>query len=152
MHLAESGSTAARTVLAVLNDNDAFSRYISTAQVGITLASLGLGMYGEQMIAAWFLPALEYFGWPGIAAAHSVAAVLAVILLTYFHVVLGEMVPKSLALQSAALTAIRLSAIMTTADKLFRPLTAVLNWCGAQILRMAGMPAAAQGSKICLDR
>ena len=68
--LAERGSTVAQRVLAVLRTPRLLNEYISTAQVGITIASLGLGMYGEHTVAALLLPPLEHWGWLGVAAAH----------------------------------------------------------------------------------
>jgi CBS domain containing-hemolysin-like protein len=146
--MAESGSASAQHVLETLRDHTLMNRYISTAQVGITIASLGLGMYGERVIAEWLLHPLEGLGWFGTAMAHTIATVVAVSTLTYLHVVLGEMVPKSLALQSAAGTAVRLSKAMTIAERLFRPLTAVLNWLGDAILRLVGVPPVDPDSKL----
>jgi CBS domain containing-hemolysin-like protein len=140
--LAESGSGVARRALAVLRSTRLLNEYISTAQVGITIASLGLGMYGEHAVAEWLLGPLEHWGWLGVAAAHTVATVLSVAILTYLHVVIGEMVPKSLALATPARTALRLSAWMSVVQSLFRPLTALLNWIGDWLLRLVGMPPA----------
>ncbi|MCC9078471.1 hemolysin family protein [Litorilinea aerophila] len=145
--LAEAGSESARRVLAVVQDRQLLNRYISTAQVGITIASLGLGMYGEHTVAEWLVHPLETWfhleGSQGQAVAHTLATILAVALLTYLHVVVGEMVPKSLALQSAAETALRLSWLMAWADVLFRPLTLVLNWIGDRLLTLVGLGDAA---------
>lgn len=137
--MAEGGSAAARRVLEILRHPELLNRYISTAQVGITIASLGLGMYGEHVVAEWLLAPLERWGWLGSAAAHTIATILAVTLLTYFHVVVGEMVPKSLALQAADQTAVRLSDLMAMADRLFRPLTVVLNRIGNWLLGLLGI-------------
>ena len=138
--LAENGSTAAGHVLEILSSPVRISEYLSTAQVGITIASLGLGMYGEPAIASWLLPLLEEAGVRSEAAAHLIATVLTVSFLTYLHVVLGEMVPKSLALQGASRTAIRLYAFTSMTDRIFRPFTAVLNWIGDRILHLLRMP------------
>src|SRR5690606_11222426 len=108
--MASDGSLSAQHVLAVLNDSQLLNRYISTAQIGITLASLGLGMYGEHAMAEWILHGLEDYTLLGATAAHTLATIIAVTFLTYLHVVLGEMIPKSLALQSAATVAVYLSA------------------------------------------
>lgn len=140
--LAEEGSTGAQRLLAILRSARSFTAYISTAQVGITLASLGLGMYGEHAIAEWLVHPLEELGGWGTAAAHVMATVLAVTLLTYFHVVLGEMVPKSLALLAPDIAALRLATGMRVAQILFRPLTALLNWIGDLLLRLARIPPA----------
>lgn len=137
--MAEEGSAAARHILEILRRPELLNRYISTAQVGITIASLGLGMYGEHVVADWLLGPLEHWGWLGSAGAHTIATILAVTLLTYFHVVVGEMVPKSLALQAADQTAVRLSNMMAVADRIFRPLTIVLNRIGNALLRRFGI-------------
>lgn len=146
--MAEGGSTAARHVMEVLNSPLLINRYLSTAQVGITVASLGLGMYGEHAVADWLLGPLEHLGWMGEALAHTIATVVAVGVLTYLHVVVGEMVPKSMALQNAAHAAVWLSASMRVAEALFRPLTAVLNGIGNFILRLSGLPPAGAESKL----
>lgn len=145
---AEAGSASARRVLQVLSDPAQINRYLSTAQVGITLASLGLGMYGEHTVAEWLLEPLEHLGWFGVATAHTIATILAVALLTYLHVVLGEMIPKSIALQSATDTAIALSATMALTEQIFRPMTLVLNWIGNMLLRLLGIPVADVESRL----
>ena len=138
--MAEGGSKQAQRILSVLRDPKAINRYLSTAQVGITLASLGLGMYGEHAVAEWFLSPLEHVDWITIALAHTLATIISVALLTYLHVVLGEMVPKSLALQSAAQTVVRLAPLMAIAELIFRPLTYVLNKIGDLVLRVLRIP------------
>jgi CBS domain containing-hemolysin-like protein len=92
------GDRGARKVLDVLTSPVRQDRYIATAQLGITLASLGLGMYGEHALAH----VIE--GWIGglsLAAEAALATVLSLTLLTVAHIVLGEMLPKGLALQNA---------------------------------------------------
>lgn len=137
--LAEGGSLAAQRVLNILRQPQLLNRYISTAQVGITIASLGLGMYGEHAVAGWLVGPLEHLGWFGVATAHTIATIIAVGVLTYLHVVVGEMVPKSLALQSPTGTAINLTPLMTIADRLFLPMTVTLNTVGNAILRLIGL-------------
>ncbi len=88
----------AARMLATLHDTARQDHYIAVAQVGITLASLGLGMYSEHALAGLFLPVLASLGFLGEAAAHGLATGLSLLLLTYLHIVLGEMIPKSLAL------------------------------------------------------
>ena len=98
---AAQGDRLARQVQRVLRDTQLQDRYIATAQLGITLASLGLGMYGEHVLADAIYGALDSSGAPALIVSHGVASVTAVAILTYFHIVVGEMVPKSLALQQA---------------------------------------------------
>lgn len=142
------GSYSAQRVLDVLSDNRLLNRYISTAQIGITLASLGLGMYGEHAVAEWILHGLEDYTWIGAATAHTIATIIAVTFLTYLHVVLGEMIPKSLALQSAATVAVYLSAGMAIIERIFSPLTNFLNAAGDWLLRRAGIPPVEASSKL----
>ena len=146
--MAESGSAGAQHVLDVLNDPQHVNRYLSTAQIGITIASLGLGMYGEHAVAEWLIEPLEHLGWIGTAAAHTLASIISVAVLTYLHMVLGEMIPKSMALQSASTVAVQLSTAMNFSEQLFRPLTAVLNWIGNWLLRIAGLPAASAEGRL----
>src|SRR5215203_2435463 len=109
---ARAGHGVAGAVIAILSDPRRQDQFIATAQVGITLASLGLGMYGEHVVAAWFATAFESLGAQRYIAAHAVASVLSVVVLTYFHIVVGEMVPKSLALQHAERTVLWIAPVM----------------------------------------
>jgi CBS domain containing-hemolysin-like protein len=138
--MAEAGSTGAQQVRAVLRNSSLINRYLSTAQVGITLASLGLGMYGEPTFAHWIYAALNRPGWLSFTASHTVASFVAIVLLTCLHVVLGEMAPKSFALQNADATAVRLIGFMQIVGRFFLPLTSFLTWSGESLLRLVGMP------------
>ncbi len=146
--LAEEGSATARHVLAILNDPNLQNRYITTSQVGITIASLALGMYGEHTIAEWLLPPLEHWGKLAEPIAHSAATVLSIAILTYLHVVGGEMIPKSLGLQSAEPTALGLDRIMRFFEKLFGPFVWLLNILGNSIVRLFGIPPVATESRL----
>ncbi len=139
--MAESGSIGAQRVLHILRQPKLLNRYISTAQIGITIASLGLGMYGEHVVAEWLVGPLEVYGGIGVAAAHTLATILSVAFLTYLHVVVGEMVPKSLALQSPSRAAVALTGVMQVAERIFLPLTIFLNTIGDAILRLFGLKA-----------
>ncbi|MCB0255757.1 MAG: DUF21 domain-containing protein, partial [Anaerolineae bacterium] len=74
---AERGSQPARHVLRILSDADSQNRYLATAQIGITIASLGLGMYGEHTIADWLLHPLSSLGTLSEPLAHTLATILA---------------------------------------------------------------------------
>ena len=93
---AAKGERFARRVMQLLTSSALQDRYIATAQLGITIASLGLGMYGEHALATLLEPYLPSIGAIGHGA---LAGVLAIGALTLAHIVLGEMVPKGLALQ-----------------------------------------------------
>ena len=97
-----SGNMVARRVSQILKTPRLQDRYIATAQLGVTFASLGLGMYGEHAVAGWLHEWLAQYGWASWLVAHGAASILSVAVLTYLHIVLGEMVPKALSLQYAA--------------------------------------------------
>jgi CBS domain containing-hemolysin-like protein len=136
---AAEGDRMARIVLEILRDPLRQDRYIATAQLGITAASLGLGMYGEHMLAEWIAAGLEGFGEWRWVAAHTVASVLAISVLTYFHIVIGEMVPKSLALQQAERTALWVTRPVLLVQLVLKPVVLLLNGIGIGILRLMGI-------------
>ena len=150
--LAESGSSAAKRTLTILNSPLLQNRYITTAQVGITIASLGLGGYGEHAFAGWLLGPLEHLENLAAPAAHTIASILSVGLLTYLHVVLGEMIPKTLALQSAESAILYLSRPMAFIQKVFYPAVWSLNRLAAGITRLLGVrPADVQSRWLTPD-
>jgi CBS domain containing-hemolysin-like protein len=138
-HQASQGGRLAQRVLYVLEDPLRQDRYIATTQIGISVASLGLGMYGEHWLAdqiqPWFIR-LETLGW---IAAHTVASIAAVAMLTYLHIVIGEMVPKALALQRADKTALYVSPLIRGLQHAIFPLVVGLNAVGNRLLRLAGI-------------
>ncbi|MGH9332040.1 MAG: hemolysin family protein, partial [Vicinamibacterales bacterium] len=137
--LAERGHHAARLVMRVLSDPIRQDRFIATAQLGITVASLGLGMYGEHVVADWIAARLEHLGAGRWIAAHAAASVLAVTLLTYLHIVVGEMVPKSVALQYADRAVLWIAPPMVALNKAVYPLVVALNGAGNLTLRLLGI-------------
>jgi CBS domain containing-hemolysin-like protein len=137
--LAERGSRAARLVQRILRTPRLQDRFIATAQLGITVASLGLGMYGEHAIAeriAAGMTALRGAEW---AAAHAVASVISIALLTYLHIVLGEMIPKSIALQHAGTSALWITPPMRWIELAVLPIVVGLNGLGNSVLRLFGI-------------
>jgi CBS domain containing-hemolysin-like protein len=146
--LAEDGSTAAATLLNVISTPRNIDQYLSTTQVGITLASLGLGMYGEVKLAGLLLPALEGLGRLAPVAAHGLASVLAVGILTYLHVVLGEMVPKTMTLSNPESVAFRLAELMRVSRTAFGLLVAPLALFGRLVLRALRIPEPSAGERI----
>ncbi|HLL47701.1 MAG TPA: hemolysin family protein, partial [Longimicrobiaceae bacterium] len=138
---AAAGDRVARTVLGILRDPRRQDRYIATAQLGITVASLGLGMYGEHALAGWLAPWLDAAGLGELRwiAAHTVASILAVAILTYFHIVIGEMVPKSLALSQPERTAMWVTPPLLWIQMAVYPVIVVLNAIGNGLLRLAGV-------------
>ncbi len=138
-HQASQGSRLARAVVAILDDPQRQDRYIATTQIGISVASLGLGMYGEHVLADWISVRLEPLDLPGWIAVHAVASVIAVALLTYLHIVIGEMIPKALALQQADKTVLYVSPPVQLLERVLFPLVVPLNGLGIGLLRLFGI-------------
>lgn len=138
-HKAKLGDRLAIRLRGVLSDRRKQDRYIATAQLGITLSSLGLGMYGEHMLAVWLYDRLTFLPLPNWIAAHALASFVAIVFLTYLHIVVGEMVPKSMALQQAERTALWVATPMRWIQTLLFPLVITLNGVGNMILRLFGM-------------
>jgi CBS domain containing-hemolysin-like protein len=138
-HQASQGSRLARSVLRILEDPKIQDRYIATTQIGISVASLGLGMYGEHWLAdqiSYGLAPLDATGW---VAAHTAAGVIAVAILTYLHIVIGEMVPKTLALQRPNRTVLYVSPLIRGLQRVILPLVVALNAIGNGLLSLVGI-------------
>ena len=133
------GHRLARVVLSVLHDPKRQDQYIATAQLGITVASLGLGMYGEHVLADWIDHVIGRFNTPRWILPHGVASVAAIATLTYFHIVVGEMVPKSVALQKAEQMALWITPPMIWIRTIFYPLIIGLNAIGNLLLKALGV-------------
>lgn len=139
-HLLREGEGRARAVEKILTSSRLQDRYIAVAQLGITLATIGLGMYGEPSIAAWIVWPLEHYLEVDVTLAHTLATVVAVAVMTYFHVVIGEMIPKGLALQQPEVTALAIMRPMQISGLLFRPLVILLNAVANGTLRLLRIP------------
>lgn len=133
---------AVRLARWILRDPRRQDRFIATAQLGITVASLGLGMYGEHVLAEWIAARLEWWGNPRWLAAHSLASILAITVLTYAHIVLGEMVPKSVALHRARDTVLWIAPVIRVIQLAVYPLVIGLNGLGNAVLRVVGIDRA----------
>jgi CBS domain containing-hemolysin-like protein len=145
--LSEEGNAVARSVHKILHQPGSADRYIATAQMGITLASLGLGMYAEPSIAHLIeTPLQEWFGLQG-AVVHSIAFVIALSIITYLHVVIGEMVPKSIALQNSEGAVLALNGPMSLAGKIFWIPVTFLNQVGLQLLKLIGIKPPSESSQ-----
>ena len=144
---AAQGDRMARRVQEVLRDTQLQDRYIATAQLGITLASLGLGMYGEHVLADAIYGIMGRTGMPAWLASHGMASVVAVAILTYFHIVVGEMVPKSLALQQAERLACWITTPMLWIKNLLFPFVVILNGLGNALLKTIGVNRQVQSAE-----
>jgi len=107
--LAENGSRGAQSALDVASKLDA---YLSACQLGITLASLGLGWLGEPAIATLIEPLFVGLGGKSLIYTHTLASAIAFLLISFLHIVLGELVPKSFAIQKAESIAIATAGLL----------------------------------------
>ena len=137
--LADRGNGAAQWLADLMKRHAGKDSYIAVAQLGITLASIGLGMYGEPAVATLLFGPLESIGVSG-AIVSTLSFVIALSLITYLHVVLGEMIPKALALQAPESVSVKLNPIMRAFSTLFRPMVAVLNAIAFALMRMLRIP------------
>ncbi len=146
--LAQEGNRAAQWIRDILGSRRKTDRYVATAQLGITLASLGLGMYAEPAIAHLIEgPIHDWFGLEG-AIVHTISFIIALALITYLHVVVGEMVPKSLALQNTERTVLWLAPLMRPISKLFSIPVTLLNQIGLLTLKLLRVPPPGKGSRL----
>lgn len=129
---AEAGSRRAATTLRAMEQ---VSLMMAGAQLGITVCSLALGAVSEPVIAHEIEPAFDAIGLPS-AILHPLAFVLALLLVTVLHVVLGEMVPKNVALAGPDRAALWLAPPLAATVRALRPLIWLLNAMANGVLRL----------------
>jgi putative hemolysin len=139
--LAEDGNSLAARILPVVEDPHELDRYIAVSQVGITLSSLILGAYGQATIAPALGPLLQSVAGLDPAAAQSTAAAIVLLTLTVLAMIVGELVPKSLALQDPTSTALYTVLPMQWSLRLFSWPIDLLNGSGALLLRLLRVPS-----------
>lgn len=137
--LADDGRRVARWLVDIFDRPTGKDGYIAVAQLGITLASIGLGMYGEPAVAGWLYGPFENWGLSETAA-HTVGFIIALSAITYMHVVFGEMIPKALALQAPEQVSLKINPVMRVFGLLFRPMVYVLNAVALGLLRLLHIP------------
>ena len=140
IHLADEGNRLAQMMLPVLEDPHKLDNYIAASQVGITVSSIVLGIYGQRQIAPRIAPWLGNLPLGGAeVVAAGATALLVLIVLTTLQVILGELLPKSVAIQyPERLALITALPMKWSADYLLKPLIVLLNGSGALILKLLG--------------
>jgi CBS domain containing-hemolysin-like protein len=118
-------------------------RSIAATQLGITLASIGLGFVGEPALAGLLYPLFNFLpeGWR-IISVHTLAVTLAFLLITFLHVVFGELIPKTVTLQMPERVALFLSRPLLVFARLTRPFTMLMYLTANAVLRPWGFKAA----------
>ncbi len=136
--LAATGITRAKSVIHALDHLDAM---LSASQFGITIASLALGAVGESTIAHLLEPVFLSMVPAGASTfiAHSVAIALALSIITYLHLVLGEYAPKALAIEKAEAIAMATAGAMDLFYRTFKPFIWFINVSGTKLLKLFGV-------------
>jgi len=126
MELEHEGNRGARQVLRITSDPP---RFIAAMQLGVTISSLAIGALGEQVLARWFDHWL----------ASALAIIVALLIVTYLHVVIGELVPKGIALSYPERTALAVATPVRVFFVVCKPLIWLLQESTALILRALGL-------------
>ncbi|MER3429543.1 MAG: hemolysin [Blastocatellia bacterium] len=154
--LAAEGNLSAKRLLAMLGNLNA---YISATQLGITLSSLGLGWIGEPAVAGLLEPLLqiaaEKSGLGIVASApvlHTVSFAIAFSLITFLHIVFGELAPKTVALELSERIAFLVAVPLEVFYRVFNYPIRLLDWAGTKTVRLFGLePASEHGSSYTED-
>lgn len=132
--LAEQGQAGAQSALSLLANP---GRLLSVTQVGVTLASLGLGWAGEDTLYRLIREGLDPLGIHApVPLVHAVAFVIAFLIISYAHVIIGEVVPKNLALEKADRIAVMAAPALLVFYRLSQPFVVVIERTSALILRI----------------
>ncbi len=132
--LSEEGNFNAKLALDAVKNID---KYIAAVQLGITISSLGIGWVGESTLAQLIHPLFAFL--PNkidMIAAHTISVTIAFALITILHVVIGELMPKSIALQNPEKTTLWVAKPMYIVTRLFAPMIFLLNGLGNFLLRL----------------
>jgi CBS domain containing-hemolysin-like protein len=130
--LVDQGARGARTARHAAQHLDA---YLSATQLGITLASLGLGWLGEPFLAAMLEPFFVKIGITSVTVIHTISFAIAFTIITILHIVFGELAPKSLAIRKAAGISLAVAAPLGLFYSLFKPFIWLLNGLANEFLR-----------------
>lgn len=145
---AAGGNRLARLLEPILADTHRLDNYVAACQLGITASSLVLGFYGQSAIASTISPLLSRLGRLQEIAAQSLSATLVLIVLTLLQVVLGELLPKSVAIRYPERMALLTVVPLRWSMWFFRPAIALFNGTGTLILRLLRVPAAGHHTHI----
>src|SRR5215470_336783 len=135
--LAEQGK---RSAVTVIRAGQNLSVMLAGAQLGITVCSILLGRVGEPAVAHLLLPLFDLGGVPD-ALLHTVAFVIAITIVVVLHVLLGEMVPKNIAIAGPESAAMLLVPPYLVWVRMARPVIAFYDWCAHIVLRSVGVEA-----------
>ncbi len=135
--LVAKGNSAAKWAAKALEHPD---QVIAATQLGITLASLGLGWIGEPALSHLLEPLIELLPIKlQEGASHSISVGVAFTIITFLHVIVGELMPKSIALQNPEATSLWVARPTLWTETLFKPFIWILNGTGNALLKMIGV-------------
>lgn len=137
--IASDGNLLAKQLLPILNDINRLDRYVAACQVGITATSLLLGAYGQNVLAASITPLISSLGTLAVPTAHSLSITTTLIVLTSLQMILGELLPKSIAIQYPERTSLATLIPMRWSLRLFQPLIWLFNGSGKLLLKSLGL-------------
>ena len=143
--LVKEGDFNASLALEAIKDLD---KFIASVQLGVTISSIGLGWVGEATIAHLIEPVFNFLPVGQAIATHTVSATIAFGLITFLHVVLGELVPKSIALEYTEKTALIIARPMQIITFVFNPFIWLLNGFGNSLLKLLHIPHSHQSSLV----
>ena len=131
---------------AVQHATERMEEMIAATQLGITLCSLGVGWLGEPSLARMIHALIQplYLPWSALVS-HGIAIGVAFLAITYVHVVLGELAPKAIALQSAEAVALVLTAPLLGFAKAFGPLNTIMRRSGRVVVKLLRVPFTPSG-------
>ncbi|GIP38274.1 membrane protein [Paenibacillus sp. J31TS4] len=140
--LANDNIKSARYALTI---NKRLDAYLSATQLGITLASLGLGWLGEPAVSKLLVdPLLARLDWDDTVFSHTLSFIIGFLVITFLHIVLGELAPKSLAIQKSEKVSLWLAGPLLLFYKLFLPVIATLNGAANLLLKAVGIEPASE--------
>jgi len=139
--LAEDGHATARRLLPHVADIDSLDRFVGASQIGITISSLGLGAFAQATVTLGLSPLVGQWLDLDPDAALAATAIGVLVVLTSVQLIIGELVPKAIALQYPTQTALATFWPMQWSLWIFGPLLAVLNGSASLLLRLVGARA-----------
>jgi CBS domain containing-hemolysin-like protein len=137
-HRLEEAAPTSRSARAALRNSSELTLLLAGSQLGITAATLALGAISKPAVHHWLTPLFETWGLP-LVAADVVGFVLALLIVTFIHLVVGEMAPKSWAIAHPERSATLLAAPMRAFMAVFRPLLRALNAAANSLVRAVGV-------------
>jgi CBS domain containing-hemolysin-like protein len=145
--LANSGSSAAKLTVRIQSHLEA---YLAACQLGITMASLGLGWVGEPAVAALLEPMFHWAGVPD-SILHTTAFITGFLIFSSLHIVIGEQVPKTFAIRKAEVVSVWISYPLHFTYMLVYPLNWILNWSSGSLLALFGVEEATHAEVFSSD-